>query len=150
MKISKILNTNHRTKWEDALWKEICDHLANTKSEKGFKRLIGKLLSREEKRTIVNRVAVLALIKTGKSYSEIGELLWVSPVTISTIKKNFWDESPHYKNRHFFKKEKKSTSEIITRTKKSFLDELLNVDLWELIKNPPRPAGMGIVDRSKK
>lgn len=149
MDISKILNTKHRTEWEKAVWSEIVNYLATAKSQKDFKQILGKLLSEDEKRVIVNRVAVLALVKSGKSYSEIGGALWVSPVTISTVKKNFWDKSGHYKScRLMPNKKKERGGGMETKTKKSFGDELFNnIDLWELITNPPRPPGIGLKNK---
>ena len=147
MDISKILNTKHRTEWEKAVWSEIVNYLANAKSKKDFKEILGKLLSEDEKRIIVNRMAVLALVRSGGSYSEIGNLLWVSPVTISTIKKNFGGKFEHYKScRSLPSKNKKRSNGIETKIKKSFWEELFDtdIDLWEILRNPPRPAGIGL------
>ncbi len=128
------------------MWGAICCHLAAFKSTKTLEKALGKLLSVDEKQAIINRVAVLALVKSGKNYSEIGELLWVSPVTISIIKKNFWDKSSHYKSRRAFPaKEKKRGDKKETKIGKSSWDELFNgIDLWDLITNPPRPVGIGL------
>jgi len=103
----------------------------------------------DEKKRIANRVAVLALVRGGKSYRKIGEILWTSPVTVSTIKKNYWDQSGHYKNRLAVPKRKRqkeswTNPELIKSTKSSLEDFLKDVDLWELIKNPPRPPGIGL------
>lgn len=127
------------------MWNVICTHLIASKSTKTFEGALGKLLSADEKQAIINRVAILALIRTGKSYSEIGELLWVSPVTISTIKKNFVDKSGHYKSRRAFStKEKKRSGGKEIKSGKSFWDSFFNdVDLWDIITNPPRPVGIG-------
>ena len=123
MDISKILNEKHRTKWGEAIWSAICNHMTDSKSTT-LEKALGKLLSTDEKQIIINRVAILALVRAGKSYSEIGELLWVSPVTISTVKKNFWDKSDHYKSRRAFPaKEKRWSNSKEIKIGKSFWDE---------------------------
>ena len=154
MNVEDILNNKHRTEWEAVLWEYVCGYLAKAKSEKTFERAFSKLLSADEKKAITKRVAILSLIRSGKNYAEIGELLWVSPVTIRIIKKNFWDQSRHYKSRRAFpprqgKRNIRHVSEI--RRKKSFWDALpLDMDLCDLIRNPPRPVGMGLKKHLQK
>jgi len=126
MDIPKIIKTKHRTKWQTAVWDEITNHLTAAKSKKDFKQILSKLLSSNEKRAIINRVAVLALVKAGKSYSEIGNILWTSPVTISTIKKNFLDQSEHYKSRRLMSgKKKRGGGKIDIKKSSPFWEELL-------------------------
>jgi len=146
MDILNILQTKHRTEREAIIWDLVVENLANAKSKKDFKRMIGKLLSKSEKQQIVNRVSILALVKAGKSYSEIGAITWASPVTISTIKKNFWDKSGHYQSCLSVSKRKRARESWTNPKfqKSSWRKAFDDIDIWEIIKNPPRPPGMGI------
>lgn len=129
--------------WMEIVWEELLENFADLKPA-NLKDALEKLISKAEKTFILRRIAVAALLRKGKTYREIGEILWASPSNISTIKKNILG-SGHYKSQRVFKniKQKKMSNQAMTS---SWLDELLqsfkNIDLWELIKNPPRPSGM--------
>lgn len=132
--------------WMETLWKELLEKLTDLKDEH-FKCALEKLISEDEKKMILRRMAVAALVRKGKSYRDIGNILWVSPSNISAIKKNIF-QAGHYKSQRSFKTTRQTNSPNKALFKKSWLDELLSgfdgIDLWELIKNPPRPTGMGI------
>lgn len=66
-----------REMWEISCWKNI------TKSE----MLLHLLITPHERHDLVMRAGVLEGLISGKSYREIGKELWVSPQTISGIKK---------------------------------------------------------------
>jgi len=77
-----------RKEWEKYIWKEILEKLAGAKSKKEINAILNRLLSNYEKRMMIRRFIAMGLIRLGKTYREIGEILWASPTTISAIKKN--------------------------------------------------------------
>ena len=68
-----------RQDWEDACWQDIL------KSKNAFEFLI----TGHERHDLVMRVAALERLESGKSYRQISNELWLSPQTISGIKKAF-------------------------------------------------------------
>ena len=66
-----------RKKWEAASWEKIL------KSED----LLRLLITSHERHDLVMRAAALDRLFSGKSYKQIGEELWLSPQTVSGIKK---------------------------------------------------------------
>jgi len=77
-----------RKEWEQYIWKEILEKLAGAKSKKEISAILSRLLSSYEKKMMIRRFIAMRLIRSGRTYREIGEILWVSPTTISAIKKN--------------------------------------------------------------
>ncbi len=134
-------------KWSEQLWDKLVNEISKVGEEKEIKRILEKLISEDEKKMILKRLAVVALIRAGKSYREIGEILWLSPNTVSTIKKNIFGDHKHYKSYlAFYGGPMKWSSGI--RMPKTFLEKLFkDIDIKELITNPPRPRGIGIKDR---
>ncbi|MEK7192226.1 MAG: Trp family transcriptional regulator, partial [Patescibacteria group bacterium] len=81
----------------------MAEKVAKTKSKNEVKRILENLISEDEKKMMLRRLAILALVQAGKSYQEIGEILWVSPQTISTVKKNSLGLMSNYKSyRNFY------------------------------------------------
>ncbi len=66
-----------RKEWEEACWQKIVDS----------PEIIGLLAAASERHNLVLRVAAMNELLVGKSYREIGDSLWLSPQTISGIKK---------------------------------------------------------------
>ncbi|MEK7192063.1 MAG: Trp family transcriptional regulator [Patescibacteria group bacterium] len=134
--------------WMESLWQEIINKISQEKSKEIVGQILEKLISESEKKTILKRLGVLALIKSGKSYKEISEILWLSPNTISTIKKNVFDTNKNYKSYLAFYGGPRKYSEISKmENKKSLLGGLFSdIDLWDLLINPPRPQGIGLID----
>ena len=95
-----------RKEWEEYIWKEILEKLAGAKSKKEISAVLNRLLSNYEKRMMIRRFISMGLIRSGKTYREIGEILWVSPTTISAIKKNlllangYWSSRRYRKNKN--------------------------------------------------
>lgn len=133
--------------WSEQLWRKLINEIAKTTDEKETQRILEKLVSESEKKMILKRLAVVALVQSGKSYREIGKILWLSPNTVSTIKKNIFDNHRYYKSYlDFYGGPIKWSSEITTS--KTFLEKLFrDIDLWDLITNPPRPKGMGLKNK---
>ena len=79
-KTNLLPSLNHyssRKEWEDACWQKILKS----------KNLLKLLTTPNERHNLVMRAAVMDAINSGKKYREIAEELWLSPQTVSTIKK---------------------------------------------------------------
>jgi len=66
-----------RSEWEAAAWPKIV----------ASRELLQLLITLHERRDLVLRAAAAKALVSGKSYREIGDALWLSPQTISGIKK---------------------------------------------------------------
>ena len=85
-----------RKEWENACWNEILKS----------KKIIKTLTTSYERHNLVMRVAVITGINLGKKYKQIAEELWLSPQTISGIKKTL-KENGYKSYRERSKKERK-------------------------------------------
>jgi len=130
----------------ETLWDEFLTKLSALKSKEEIKSVLEKLISQDEKTMMLRRLTAVALIKSGKSYREIGEILWLSPNTISTIKKNLLGSHKNYKSYlSFYGGPKKYSGEI--RIQKSFWEKMWgDLDIWDILMNPPRPQGIGLLN----
>lgn len=134
----------HRTEWKDFLWNQFLETIAGAKNKKAISETLDVLFSEYEKSIITKRLAALALIRTGVGSREIGRILWMSHPTISALRKTFFGNSRVYKSQRSFKtpKDIKPAKPMI---KKPWLSELFtDIDIMELLKNPPRPTGTGL------
>ncbi|OIP75124.1 MAG: hypothetical protein AUK06_02400 [Parcubacteria group bacterium CG2_30_36_18] len=104
-----------RKEWERYLWEAFLKSVEKSKSEKQLTSFLNNLLSETEKKNIVRRLTVISLLKQRKTYKEIGEILWISPGTISAIKKsigntailkNYYSKYSFYKNKKIAEKGK--------------------------------------------
>lgn len=112
--IPPMSDHSSRAAWEASCWEKI------TKDP----TLLNLFTTHSERHDIVMRVAALDRLLAGKSYREIGDELWLSPQTISSIKKAF--------------KEKRYRSYLVrskTERKKKQYDPIRP-------PRPPRPLGM--------
>jgi uncharacterized protein YerC len=74
------LPTNHyssRKEWEDVYWEKLIKQ----------PKILKSFITNYERHILVLRIAVVARLNNGKSYREISKELWLSPQTISSIKK---------------------------------------------------------------
>lgn len=139
-KTEKSLRGLETEKWMEGLWDRLLDKISKTNSKSEVRKILEKLMSKDERKMILRRLGVLTLVRSGKSYHEIGEILWISHATISTIKKNVFNSANNYKSyRDFYGGPRKYSSG--PTIKKSILED---IDLWDLFKNPPRPPGIGL------
>lgn len=86
--IPSINKFRSREEWEQHIWKKIEEKLSGADSTGEVGDILNLLLTAHEKRQIIKRVSAISLLGQGKSYGEIGELLWLSPQTISAIRKS--------------------------------------------------------------
>ncbi|KKU83794.1 MAG: hypothetical protein UY12_C0030G0002 [Parcubacteria group bacterium GW2011_GWA2_47_8b] len=115
-------------KWSEQLWGKLLDGILKLNNGREAKRIFEKLVSEDEKKMIIKRLAAITLIRAGKSYREIGKILWLSPNTVSTIKKNIFGNHAHYKSYLAFYGGPTRWSHINSKSEKS-----LNIDLAEII-----------------
>lgn len=135
-------------KWVKNLWEELLNKIASYDSIDKVRKILESLLSENEIKMISRRLGVIAFAKMGKSYREIGEALWLSPNTISTIKKNIMDGKTYRSYRKFYGGPKTYSSG--PRIRRFLWRKILNdVDIWDLLTNPPRPTGMGLKSQNK-
>lgn len=91
--IEKAFEFKTRKEWEEFIWLKLLEDIKKTRSEKQLKELLNILISQKERKFIIKRLMTIYLIQKGKSYQEIGNLLWISPATISAIKKSLLKKS---------------------------------------------------------
>ncbi|MDP3052826.1 MAG: Trp family transcriptional regulator [bacterium] len=125
--MKKISEFKSRKEWEDFLWSKFLENAERARSEKQLKNFLDNLLSANEKKLIIKRLTALAMIKAGKSYKEIEEILWISPSTISALKKSIEKQSGYQSNRYYAKKSK---SEKIEKHKKGLPPQKTILDYW--------------------
>ncbi len=102
----KKLSGKSAEEWQEALWDKLIDELSKLKTKQELKNVIEKLISDYERKFILRRLATATLVRQGISYKEIGETLWISPSTISAIKKNILSRGASYKGTRALKKTK--------------------------------------------
>ncbi len=90
------------TRWEMNVWSKFLGNIEKANSKKEIAELLDNLLSSNEKILISKRLAAVALIKGGKSYREIGKILWISPGTVSAIKKSVYLPANYKSSRYYY------------------------------------------------
>src|SRR4030043_1302046 len=84
---------------EDKILTDLLHKIRKAETVKEFREIINSLLTNEERIMVYKRLAAADFLRKGKKYKEIGEILDVSPATISFIKRGLIN---------FPKKEKKA------------------------------------------
>jgi len=87
-----------REEWGTYIWKMITKRFLEADSAQEIEKSLDMLLTVYEKKQIIKRASAISLLKQGKSYSEIGELLWLSPQTISAIRKSMRAQAGYVSN----------------------------------------------------
>lgn len=119
---------------DNYLWLKFLENVKNSKPETTAK-IFNSLLSVDEKEVIAKRLAAINLIREGKSYKEIGKILWMSPSTISAIKKSIIDAAG-YQSGDFYANQSKKEKERKIKP----LPERTIFDYWA---NFPFPESRG-------
>lgn len=78
-----VSNYPSRAAWETACWEKLS----------ASRELLRLLITAHERRDLVLRAAALDRLLAGKSYRQIGDELWLSPQTVSGIKKVFREKN---------------------------------------------------------
>ena len=133
-------NFKSRKEWEEFIWQKFTERLKNTKTSEQLKEILESVLGSREKNFMIKRLIAIALISQNKTYREIGEIIWLSPNTISSVKKNLFRKSIYsgYKKSDikFYKNNKKKIS------KKEWADAALDLlNLFDRIPLPPMGKG---------
>lgn len=114
-------------KWSEQLWNGLITKISQLNSKEKIRQILEKLISENEKRMILRRLTAIALISSGKSYKEIGEILWLSPNTVSTIKKNILGNHKSYKSYRLFYGGLNKWSHRNLKSEKSSNDALMEI-----------------------
>ncbi len=77
-----------RKEWEEFIWQKVIKELTDIGSADKTQKFLEGLIGEYEKKLIIRRLTTILLLKEGLSYRAIGEILWVSPSTISAIKRS--------------------------------------------------------------
>ncbi len=133
----KICQFKSRKEWSDAVWHKLLKDIKNPSLSVALDSLLGAY----EKQIIVNRLAALSLIKDGKTYKQIGEELWLSPTTISSLKKTLANNfSKEYQSQRAIKnKRNKQNAVRIQRETVEWSPFWNRVDFY--LENFPRKNG---------
>ncbi|MBI4117365.1 MAG: hypothetical protein HY451_01650 [Parcubacteria group bacterium] len=102
--MEKVAKFKSRKEWERGIWRNFLANIERAESKREIVKLLDNLLSVREKRFISKRMTALALINAGKSYKEIGKILWISPSTVSALKKSVYGNSGYQSNRYYAEK----------------------------------------------
>jgi len=129
-----------RKKWEAAVWKQIVDGLVNTNSTQDLEQALDILLTSHEKQQIVKRASAISLLRQGKTYKEIGEMLWMSPQTVSVIKKSMQAQTGHIS--HWTRNRKKYRAPLTEKEWRklrieSSIESILDIILFLPLLPPP-------------
>lgn len=122
-----------RKEWEKFIWGKFLESVKKTDSNKQLGKLLDSVLSENEKRLIIKRIAAISLIRQGKTYKEIGEILWLSPSTISSIKKSL-KSGLFYQSRRDIDRKKKNQKRD---SKEKAIPPLTIFDYWLNFPLPP-------------
>ena len=112
----------------EEIWLHVIESFHKDDTKEAVKQLFNNLLTDFEKDDIARRLAIISLVRQGKSYSEISKKLWVSPVTISSIKKSLISKSG-YKSRQDFERERNNKTLKISsnaQSEPSWLDDFFD------------------------
>ena len=96
-----------RSDWEDACWQKIMRS----------RGLLEMFITSHERHNLVLRAAARDRLSVGKSYRKIGEELWLSPQTVSSLKKAISEKS--YRSYRERNERNKKTFSIRTRPHRS-------------------------------
>ena len=138
--MNKIIRTSKNL--EKLIWDELLQEFNKAKSLKAIDRLFNILTTAQERETIARRLATFSLIRKGLSYKEISRRLWISPLTISTIKKSILNNNG-YKSYYWSKignlKELKLNRRPLPVSRSAFDGWLDHIAF--LIENAPQKSG---------
>ena len=90
--VPKVSDCASRAHWERAVWQAFIVHLTTLQRSAELASILNILITTRERRVLVQRIAAVHRVLSGKSYREIGEELWLTPQTISAIKKSLHEK----------------------------------------------------------
>ena len=95
------LKSRSRKEWSEDSWRGFLNSVEKADSKKRVTELLDTILSDSEKKLISKRLAALRLIEAGVSYKAIGRKLWMSPSTVSALKKIMYKPAPYQSSRYY-------------------------------------------------
>src|SRR3989344_4262956 len=119
--IPSVNKFKSRKEWGKYVWSVLIKEMAKSNSIKELEKILDVLLTSHEKQQMIRRASAVSFLKQGKSYREIGQILWLSPNTINAIRKSIRTQEgyvSHYMRNKKSKKKQKPLS-------KKELDQLL-------------------------
>ncbi len=97
----KIMGFEHGKGWEEKIWQNFLENIESSGYKHKTAEFLDDILSPNEKKIIAKRLAALSLIESGKSYKEIGKILWISPSTISALRKTILEAKKYRSSRYY-------------------------------------------------
>ena len=125
-----------RKEWKQYVWKIIIDGFVRSVSAQEIERTLDMLLTTHEKEYVIKRAAAISFFEQGKSYRDIGEMLWLSPTTISAIRKSMVQKNG-YVSRYTRRKNEGDKKETVAKKKEA--RPSLKLCFEELFTIPPPP-----------
>ena len=113
--------------WQETLWNNLLEKLVKLESKNELQKVLEGLLAEDEKKMILRRLAAAVLIREGVSYRKIGEMLWISPATISSIKKNMLLKNNSHRSHRIIYGMKKDRDSFSSQSKASFADNAIDI-----------------------
>ena len=124
-----------RQKLEESAWHDFLRLAEGAHAKKQIVPFLDVILGSNEKQIISRRLAALILLKEGKSYKEISRVLWISPATLSALKKSVYENKEYSSTRQYVTEKK-----VVARKKMRGLPERTIFDYW---LNLPLPTKSG-------
>ncbi|MCX6702818.1 MAG: Trp family transcriptional regulator [Candidatus Wolfebacteria bacterium] len=124
-----------REEWEDFVWERFISDLRKSQKEK-LVEFFNHLVTVDEKRMFAKRFIAIVLIKEGKSYKDIGKVLWISPSTVRALKKVFLENSDYQSNYEYYKNKKSTARKNLKTKERDVFDYWLNFPF-------PKKSGKG-------
>ncbi len=131
--MKEISQFKSRKEWEESVWNIFLENIEKSENRKQMKEFLNNLLTAKEKKFLVKRLIAIALIKEGKTYREIGEILWISPSTISAIKKSINNRSIYQSSRNFNKKINSNKKRMKGVSESTIIDYLINFPFPKMV-----------------
>lgn len=119
-----------RKEWEEFLWRELLRQISRIKSTENLDGFLQCFISKHERNIMLKRLTALMMLKEGKSYREIGRLLWISPSTLSALRRSALLNPANYVTRREREKSKqrmpkKRHENIFGEIKNGYTDSIL-------------------------
>jgi uncharacterized protein YerC len=125
-----------RKEWGVYVWDELMHRLAKARSPREMKQMFEALITDHEKQQIIHRASAISLLKQGTSYRDIGSALWLSPVTISAIRKSMRAHAGYVST---YARNKKGEKKYKRLTRKEWDQLQFSLQLQALFTLPPPP-----------
>ena len=136
--VPSVYKFGSRKEWEVHVWKKLVEGLAKATSSQGIERSLEMLVTAHERKQIIKRAAAVSLLRQGKTYREIGEMLWLSPTTISAIRKSM-RVGEGYVSRYTRRKKREKLQKPLTKKEWRRLRFKLWIEAIFTLPPPPTP-----------